>query len=153
MFCAVYLQHHKDQLEVFIWVKNRFKKFLCQKINILAFFTKNVPLNSQAFLGIRICDKNNLSTRAHHLNNTKIWRNQFWTRKNGKGKWCKIFGVQYIISFIQGWVWDDFVNQRRLTSLMFAWEVLLFLFEKNVVFFFCLFPFTDEKVCFFYYAI
>ena len=72
MFCAVYLQHHKDKLEVFIWVKNRFKKFLCQKINILAFFTKNVPLNSQAFLGIRIYDKNNLSTRAHHLNNTKI---------------------------------------------------------------------------------
>ena len=96
MFCAVYLQHHKDQLEVFIWVKNRFKKFLCQKINILAFFTQNVPLNSQAFLGIRICDKNNLSTWLHHLNNTKIEEISFEPEKNGKGKWCKIFGVQYI---------------------------------------------------------
>ena len=27
------------------------------EINILAVFTKKVPLNSQAFLGIRICDK------------------------------------------------------------------------------------------------
>ena len=72
MFCAVYLQHHKDQLEVVIWVKDHFKKGLCQKINILAFFTKKAPLNSQAFPGIRICDKNNLSTLAHHLNNTKI---------------------------------------------------------------------------------
>ena len=66
MFCLVYLQHHKDQLEVVIWVKDHFKKCLCQKINILAFFTKTVPLNSQAFLDIRICDKNNLSTQAHH---------------------------------------------------------------------------------------
>ena len=72
MFCLVCLQHHKDQLEVVIWVKDNFKKGLCQKINIFAFFTQKVPLNSQAFLGIRICDKNNLSTRAHHLNNTKI---------------------------------------------------------------------------------
>ena len=71
MFCLVYLQHHKDQLEVVIWVKDHLKKGLCQKINILAVFTKKVPLNSHAFLGIRICDKNYLSTRAHHLNNTK----------------------------------------------------------------------------------
>ena len=48
LFCLVYLQHHKDQLEVVIWVKD-FKKGLCQKINILGFFTKEVPLNSQAF--------------------------------------------------------------------------------------------------------
>ena len=72
MFCVVYLQHHKDQLEVVIWVKDNFKKGLCQKINILVFFTKKVPLNSQAFLGIGICDKINLSTQAHHLNNTEI---------------------------------------------------------------------------------
>ena len=77
MFCLDYLQHHKDQLEVVICLKDHFKKGLCQKINILAFFTKKVSLNSKAFLGIRICDKNNLSTRAHHLNNSKIWSNQF----------------------------------------------------------------------------
>ena len=93
---GVYLQHHKDQLEVFIWVKNSFKKFLCQKINILAFFTKNVPMNSQAFLGKRICDKNNLSTRAHHLITLKFEEISFEPEKNGKEKWCKIFGVQYI---------------------------------------------------------
>ena len=29
------------------------------------------------FPGIRICDKNNLSTPAHHLNNTKILSYQF----------------------------------------------------------------------------
>ena len=40
MFCLVYLQHHKDQLEVVIRVKDHFKKGLCQKINILAFFLK-----------------------------------------------------------------------------------------------------------------
>ena len=96
MFCLVYLQHHKDQLEVVIWVKDHFKKGLCQKIYILAFFTKKVPLNSQAFLGIRICVKNNLSTRAHHLNNTKFEVIIFEPEKNGNGKWCKIFGVQYI---------------------------------------------------------
>ena len=72
MFCAVYLQPHKDQLEVVIWEKDHLKKGLCQKIKFLAFFTKKVPLNSKAFPGIRICEKNNLSTRAHHLNNTKI---------------------------------------------------------------------------------
>ena len=72
MFCLLYLQQHKDQLEVVIWVKDHFKKGLCQKINILAFFTKIVPLNSKAFLSIRIGDKNNLSTRVHHLNNTKL---------------------------------------------------------------------------------
>ena len=72
MFCLFYLQHHKDQLKVVIRVKDHFKKDLCQKINILAFFTKKLPLNSQVFLGNRICDKNNLSTGAHHLNNTKI---------------------------------------------------------------------------------
>ena len=72
MFFAVYLQHHKDQLEVVIWVKDHFKKGLWQIIKIFAFFTKKAPLNSQAFPGIRICDKNNLSTPAHHLNNTKI---------------------------------------------------------------------------------
>ena len=72
MFCAVYLQHHKDQLEVVIGVKDHFKKGLWQIIKIFAFFTKKAPLNSQAFPGIRICDKNNLSTPAHHLNNTKI---------------------------------------------------------------------------------
>ena len=52
MFCSVYLQHHKDQLKVFIWVNYHFKKGLCQKNNILAFFTKKVPLNSAVFLGI-----------------------------------------------------------------------------------------------------
>ena len=72
MFCLVYLQHHKDQLEVVIWVKDHFKIGVCQINNVLAFFTKKVPLNSQTFLGIRSCDKNNLSTRAHHLNITKI---------------------------------------------------------------------------------
>ena len=46
MFCLVYLQHHKDQLEVVIWVKDHFKKGLCNKINSFAFFTKKVPLNS-----------------------------------------------------------------------------------------------------------
>ena len=41
MFCLVYLQHHKDQLEVVIWVKDHFKKGLCKKTHIiLAFFTK-----------------------------------------------------------------------------------------------------------------
>ena len=35
-------------------------------------FTKKVPMNSQVFPGIQICDKNNLSTRAQRLNNTKI---------------------------------------------------------------------------------
>ena len=49
MFCLVYVQHLKDELEVVIWVKDHFKKGLCKKINILAFFTKKVPLNSQAF--------------------------------------------------------------------------------------------------------
>ena len=72
MFCEVYLQHHKDQLDVVIWVKGLFKKGSCQNINILTFFTKKVPINLQAFPGIRICDKNNFSTRAHHLNNTNI---------------------------------------------------------------------------------
>ena len=38
------------------------------KINILTCFTNKVSMNSKAFPGIRICDKNNLSTRAHHLN-------------------------------------------------------------------------------------
>ena len=65
MFCLVYLQHHKDQLEVVIWVKDHFKKGLCQKINFLTFFTKKVPFNTQAFLGIRICDK---IIFRHHLN-------------------------------------------------------------------------------------
>ena len=51
-FYLVYLQHHKDQMEVVIWVKDHFKKGSCQKINIIAFFIKKVPLNSQAFLGI-----------------------------------------------------------------------------------------------------
>ena len=61
MFCLVYLQHYKDQLEVVIWVKDHFKKGLCQQINVFGIFhQKKVPLNSQAFLGIRICDKNNL---------------------------------------------------------------------------------------------
>ena len=41
LLCLVYLQHHKDQLEVVIWVKDHFKKGLCQKINILAFFHQN----------------------------------------------------------------------------------------------------------------
>ena len=72
MVCLFNLQHHKDQLEVVIWVKDHFKKVLCQKINSFAFFIIKVPLNSQAFLGIRICDINDLSTREHHLNNTKI---------------------------------------------------------------------------------
>ena len=67
MFCLVYLQHHKDQLEVVMWVKDHFKKGLCFGI-----FHKKVPLDSQTFLGIRSCDKNNLSTRAHHLNIIKI---------------------------------------------------------------------------------
>ena len=49
MFCLVYLQHHKDQLEVVIWVKDHLRKVYAKKINILAFFTKKVPLNSQAF--------------------------------------------------------------------------------------------------------
>ena len=30
-FCLVYLQHYKDQLEVVIWVKDHFRKGLCQK--------------------------------------------------------------------------------------------------------------------------
>ena len=32
------------------------------------FFTKKEPMNSQEFPAIRIRDKNNLSTRTHHLN-------------------------------------------------------------------------------------
>ena len=73
-FSFVYLQHHKDQLEVVVWVKCRFKKASCKKKKKkkMTFFSKKVFINSQAFPGIRICDKNNLSTRAHHLNNTKI---------------------------------------------------------------------------------
>ena len=59
-------------MEIVDWVKGLFKKGLCQKINTLTVLTTNVPMNSMAFLSIRICDKNNLSTRAHHLNNNKI---------------------------------------------------------------------------------
>ena len=77
MFCFVYSQHHEDQLEVVIWVKGPFKKRFMPKNQYFDIFTKKVPMNSQAFEGIRICDKNNLSTRTHHLNNTKIRSNQF----------------------------------------------------------------------------
>ena len=38
MFCLVYLQHHKDQLEVVIWVKDHFKKGLCQKNQYFGIF-------------------------------------------------------------------------------------------------------------------
>ena len=58
-------------MEIVDWVKGLFKKGLCQKINILTILTTKVPMNSMAFISIRICDKNNLSTRAH-LNNNKI---------------------------------------------------------------------------------
>ena len=52
------------------------------------------------FPGIRICDKNNISTRTHHLNNTKILSNQFWTRK--KWKWksgARFLAFSIIISY------------------------------------------------------
>ena len=105
MFCAVYLQHHKGQLEVFIWVKNRFKNFLCKKINILVFFTKNVPLNSQAFLGIRICDK--IIFRYGHI----IWitlkfeeisfePEKKWKRKVVQDFWRSV----YYYIFLHGWI-------------------------------------------------
>ena len=48
MFCLLYLQHHKDQLEVVIWVKDHFKKGLCQKINILAFFRQKSAFEFEA---------------------------------------------------------------------------------------------------------
>ena len=85
-------------MEIFVWVKGLFKKGLCQKINILTVESKKVPLNSMAFLSIRICDKNNLSTRAHHLNNNKTEVINFIPEKNVHGTWCNIFGVQYIKS-------------------------------------------------------
>ena len=68
MCCLVYLQHWK----LLSGQKIILRKVYAKKFNILPILTKKVPLNSQAFLGIRICDKNKLSTRAHHLNNTKI---------------------------------------------------------------------------------
>ena len=49
MFCLDYVQHHKDQLEVVIWVKDHFKKGLCQKINILAFSPKSAFEFPEAF--------------------------------------------------------------------------------------------------------
>ena len=93
MFCLVYLQHHKDQLEVVIWVKDHFKKDLCQKIKNLAFFTKNVPLNSQAFEFVT-----KIIFRHEHIICIilKFEVISFEPEKNGNGKWCKIFGVQYI---------------------------------------------------------
>ena len=37
LFCFVYLQHHKDQLEVVIWVKGLLKKGFCASLVAVLF--------------------------------------------------------------------------------------------------------------------